>query len=291
MRGHLITHKDCLDGATAALVGWASGLQPTFVEPDGAQSVLERFIHETPSLPIFLADVSVPAASYSEWQPHIAWLLDHHATALPLAGQAGVTIDVGRAGSRLMYDFAVSRGWMTPSHAWDRLTAMVQKYDLWQPRHEFGQDLERLFRSCGLSWYRDRFGRGWVPYTADEASHLADLVAEEARFLQRNLSRVHRVAAGNIEVAGLFMEEEGSINEIAHRLLEQGYGLVIVAKIDRRLSARSDQRVDSADLMAKLFNGGGHRRAAGGRVPQDLPASEAGLQAILHDVQAFLADR
>lgn len=281
MRGYLITHQDCLDGATAALVGLACDLQPHFVEPDRALVALSSLAAGDPALPIYLADVSLEAEVFSDWKARISAILDHHATALSLAGQDNVTVDLGRAGSHLFYDYAVASGWLTPSPAWDRLVGMVERYDLWQPRHEFGQDLERLFRHFGFSWYHQRFAHGWVPYQALEADQLALLIEQEAHFLRRNLARIHHVSTGSLDLAGLFMDEEGSVNEMSHRLLEKGYALVMAARPDGRLSVRTDHRIDASELMSALFKGGGHRRAAGGRRPQEISSSEDGIDPLL----------
>jgi len=288
IKGHLITHKDCLDGATAALVGWASGLDPLFVEPDRALTALEQLAAKDDVLPIYLADVSIPKESYSHWAPALGGILDHHATALPLAAENRVTIDLGRSGSHLFYDYAVHQGWLAPSKAWDRLVAMVEAYDLWMPRHDPGQNLERLFRARGLSWYHQRFAQGWVPLVASEAEDLARLVREEQAFLQKSLARIRHLTAGRWEIAGLLMDEDGSTNEVSHRLLQQGYSLVLIAKPDGRLSARSDQQIDASQMMAKLFRGGGHRRAAGGRRPADVPFDESGLNRLLDQIKEYL---
>ncbi len=289
IRGHLLTHKDCLDGATAALVGMASGLTPIFAEPDRAETALQELLERSDGLPIYLADISVPTNAYRRWQPALTWILDHHASALALSGHDHVTVDLGRAGSHLLYDFAVELGWLAPSSAWQRLLDLVEAYDLWRPRHEAGQDLERLFRYRGLSWYQERFGHGWVPFNADEATDLATLIREEERFVTRSLGRVRLRSAGPMDVAGLLMDEPGSVNEISHRLLDQGAAVVLVIKPDGRLSVRSDERVDASALMARLFRGGGHRRAAGGRLPETLPFDESGLDAVLKRIQEDLA--
>lgn len=285
--GILITHQDCLDGATAALVGLNAGLVPRFVEPDGALAALKSLPAES-ARPVYLADVSLKPEELAEWDADVGHILDHHQSALPLAGHPRVTIDLGRSGAHLMYDFATEQGWIRPTPAWDRLVAAVEDYDLWRPFHSAGQNLGRLFRDLGFEWFRTRFAGGWTPYTPSEASRLAEIVASEREFIARELSRQRRLSVGGLVLVGILLDADGPTNELAHRLLEDGADLVVMVKPDGRISARSGPRIDVARLTADLWGGGGHRRAAGGRLPGDVPRSSAGLDRLLKGAAAAL---
>ncbi|MCY0898346.1 MAG: DHHA1 domain-containing protein [Firmicutes bacterium] len=268
MTGWLITHADCLDGATAALVAEASGLTPVFVDPDR----VEEGLATVGDGPLYLADVSLPAVRWPMWRAKITRLLDHHQSALPLAGDPQALIDLSRSGAHLFYDFAVQRGWLHPTSAWDRLCLAVERYDLWLPGHDFGQNLNRLFVHFGYDWYRRRFAHGWVPFTPDEADLLATLVRQDALFVQTHLERAQRYQGpSDLPLYGLRLDTEGPINLVAHALLQRGAALVFFVKPDLTVSGRSDGRVDAARLMETLFHGGGHARAAGGRLGPDDP--------------------
>lgn len=272
-RGWLITHQDCLDGATAALVGIASGLSPVFCEPDRVVDAINAL---TEPGPVYLADVSLRLPDWDRYRDKIAWLLDHHQSALNLAGQPRVTIDQSRSGAHLMYDFAVSQRWLSPHPNWRRLVLTVQRYDLWQPHHGLGQNLNRLFHKLGWEWYRTRFARGWVPYTSQEGAELAKILLEERQFIARHVARARRrqLDGHGLTLAAVALDEDGSVNEICHTLLQDGAQLVLVVKPDGRLSARSGERIDAAQLMERAFAGGGHARAAGGRLPADWSAED-----------------
>lgn len=286
MPGWLITHDNCLDGATAALVGEASGLTPIFVEPDRVEAGLEQV---TGDHPIYLADVSLKPEAWARWKDRITYVLDHHQSALPLASEPNVLLDQSRSGALLMYDYAVQQGWVKPSPAWIRQCQTVARYDLWLPWHEAGQDLNRLFHAFGYDWYRQRFGQGWVPYTPEESERLSSLVREEVRFVADHLKTAVRYhEALDFPIYGVLLQEEGSINVVSHTLIEQGAALVLTLKPEKKLSARSDTRVDAAQLMEDLFHGGGHARAAGGRLQDDEPASMA---EILEMAGQYLARR
>jgi oligoribonuclease NrnB/cAMP/cGMP phosphodiesterase (DHH superfamily) len=280
----LITHDNCLDGATAALVGRACGLEVIFVEPDRVEDGLLQV--PTDAL-AYLADVSIKPEAWPEWGKKIAQVLDHHQSALPLKDYAQAVIDQSRSGGRLMYDYAVQQGWLAASPAWERLCAEVARYDLWKPRHEYGQDLNRMFHHLGFGWYQERFSQGWSPFARDEADLLAHLIAEEAHFVQAHLkTAVRHQDELPFPIYGVVLESDGPVNIICHTLIERGGALVLVRKPDRRLSVRSDQRVDAARLMEALFHGGGHARAAGGRLADDDPDA---LPALLEQVSRYLA--
>jgi hypothetical protein len=287
-RGILITHDDCLDGATAALVARAVGLAVRLVEPDQVVAELQTVPE---GIPLYLADVSIPKEAWPAWHSRVAYLLDHHQTALALRGEPRVTVDLGRSGARLMYDFAVEQGWLKPTPAYARLVDTVQRYDLWQPRHEAGQNLNRLFRDQGLDWYLAGFAHGWRPWQAWEADRLAEIVRNERRFIAAALSQVRRLQAGQFSLAGLFLAEDGPINEVAHRLLAEACDVVLFVKSDGRLSARSSRRVDVAQAMEQLFGGGGHARAAGGRLPVGVTPGPEAVDQALGQLSHFLADK
>ncbi len=274
MKGWLITHGNCLDGATAALVGEAAGLTPVFVEPDRVVGGLEQVTDENP---IYLADISLKPEDWPRYQQRINFVLDHHQSALKLRGEPRVLIDQARSGAHLMYDYAVSQRWIDSAPAWERLCLGVERYDLWKPRHEWGQNLNRLFHHLGYDWYRQRFTWGYNPYRPEEAALLAQLIIDESRFVQAHLNTAIRHHANlPFPLYGVRLQDEGPINIICHTLIEQGAALVLVVKPEGRLSARSDARVDAARLMEELFQGGGHARAAGGRLrpgqDDDIPA-------------------
>lgn len=284
MQGWLITHGNCLDGATAALVGQASGLTPIFVEPDRVEEAFELV---TDNNPVYLADVSLKPDKWPSYQHRVSQLLDHHQSALPLQREPQVLIDQSRSGAHLMYDYAVDQGWVVPTPSWDRLCLAVERYDVWKPRHGLGQDLNRLFHHLGFDWYLSRFSQGLVPFTPDEGDLLARLIQEEHLFVQSHLKMAIRYDRGlPYPIYGVHLEDEGSVNVICHTLIEEGAALVLVLKPDNRLSVRSDVRVDAARLMEQLFHGGGHPRAAGGRLTA---VQTAELDVLLGQVGHYLA--
>lgn len=261
----LVTHYNCLDGATCGVLGVAANMTPAFVYPDGALAYLQAL---NPKTPVVLADVSFPPGAYDSVAPRLVQLIDHHQTALPLRGLPRVRIEMEHCGSTLLYRWLTETGHLSRDAAWEPLLAAVDDYDLWRPEHKVGQDLNRLFHDLGWEWYRNKYRQGWTELTEAEADRLRVLVTEEEAFVHRHVSeRTETFQAGSHPMALVVLDGEGAVNEIAHQLLQQGAHGVLMLKLDGRLSIRSTQALDAARLMEEGFSGGGHPRAAGGRLP------------------------
>jgi oligoribonuclease NrnB/cAMP/cGMP phosphodiesterase (DHH superfamily) len=263
----LVTHQHCLDGATCGVLGLAAGMDPHFVYPDGALAYLESL---PPEQEVVLADVSFARDAYESQASRLVALIDHHQSALPLEGLPRVHLYLDHCASTLLYRWLTETGRLTPDPRWVPLLQAVDDYDLWRPDHAAGQDLNRLLHALGWEWFRDKYHRGFVPLTSGEAERLRAVVDEEQEFVSRHLDRVERFDAHGYALAAVELDGEGAVNEIAHQLLEDGLDAVLMVKPDGRLSSRSTRRLDVARLMEAGFRGGGHPRAAGGRLPQDV---------------------
>ncbi len=285
-RGWLITHQNCLDGATAALIGMTCRLSPIFTEPDRVSQALAAL---PDNVPVYMADVSLPVSEWPDHRKRVTHLMDHHQTARFLQDDPKATIDMSHSGAVLMYQFSILNGWLMPSSQWERLTRAVERYDLWQPQHGPGQDLNRLFRARGFEWYHSRFGQGWAPFTAEEAEHLATIIFDETAFITHHVAASQLLTAGPFTLAGVFLDDDGPVNEVAHTLLERGVDLVLFLKPDGRLSTRTRPPIDAAQLMETHFGGGGHARAAGGRLAAGQVGSPESLTSSLQEIRQIIA--
>ena len=262
----LVTHDHCLDGATCGVLGLAAGMLPAFVYPDGAQAFLSNLPLDRP---VVLADVSFPPEVYPREAERLVALIDHHQSALPLADRPRVHIDQRHCASTLLYEWLTATGRLATDDArWRPLLDPVDDYDLWRPEHKAGQALSRLYMARGWAWFRDKFRDGWSPLTEGELQQLQQLESEEAAFVDHYSGRAELFDAASHRLAVVWLEEEGAVNELSHRLLTQHtLAGVIAIKPDGRLSCRTSPALDAARLMEAGFQGGGHPRAAGGRLP------------------------
>jgi oligoribonuclease NrnB/cAMP/cGMP phosphodiesterase (DHH superfamily) len=259
-----------LDGAACAVLGLAAGLEPHFVYPDGALAYLQSIAKDQP---VVLADVSVREDAYAAEAERVVALIDHHQSALGLSGMPRVHIDLSHAASTLLYQWLTTTGRLPPDPHWERLLAPVEDHDLWRPEHREGQDLNRLLHTLGWEWFRDKYRDGFVPLTAAERERLEAVVREEEAFVRRHLERAEHFTAGHHPMAVVVLDSEGAVNEVAHELLTAGAHAAILVKPDGRLSVRSTDALDAARLMEAGFQGGGHPRAAGGRLAEDARAN------------------
>jgi hypothetical protein len=268
----LVTHHNCLDGATCAVLGVAAGMEPAFVYPDGALAYLNGLPEDRRAV---LADVSFPLDAYEQVQSRLIQVIDHHQSAWPLRDKPRVLLDLTHCASTLLYGWLTDTGRLQPDPHWLPLLKPVEDYDLWRPDHRVGHDLNRLFHDLGWEWFRDKYAHGFVPLTPSEESRLQELIQVEHAFVARNLARAERFQAGRWHLAVVVLDGEGAVNEVAHSLLTQGLDGVIMIKPDGRLSSRTTDALDAARLMETGFHGGGHPRAAGGRLPADVdPAGD-----------------
>ncbi len=263
------------------MLGLAAGLEPAFVYPDRVEAYLDGMDADRP---VILADVALPLSRYQREEARIVAIVDHHQSSLPLQGQLRVHLDLSRCGSTALYQFLVETGRLEASSRWDPLLQAVDDYDLWRPDHRDGEQLNRLFHDRGFTWYREKFAHGFEPLTAEDRERLAALEREEALFVARQIEHAVDFTAGGHPCAVVVVDGEGAMNEVAHALLLGGRHAVLLIKPDGRISCRTTTEVDAARLMEEGFAGGGHPRAAGGRI-----APEAG--AIGPDAQRWLIAR
>lgn len=282
----LVTHDHCLDGATCGVLGLASGMDPDFVYPDGAEAYLRALPDDEP---VVLADISFPVNVYPSQAHRLVALIDHHQSALPLQGLAGVHLSMDDCASTLLYRWLLETGRLSPDDAWLPLLKAVNAYDLWLSEHQAGQNLNRLFHDLGWEWFRDKFAHGWVDLTADEHERLARLMAEEQTFVRHHVEKArHFQAAGHL-LALVTLEAEGAVNEVAQTLLLGGVDGVIMIKPDGRISCRTTTVLDAAKLMEAGFEGGGHPRAAGGRLPSSVSGSPQAADWVIERLRQVLS--
>lgn len=262
----LVTHDHCLDGATCGVLGQAAGWEVAFVYPDGVEAYLRQV---APDRPVVLADVSLSLAAYPVYAERLLALIDHHQSALGLRGRPRVHLDLDHCASTLLYRWLTATGRLDGSAAWDPLLALVEDYDLWRPDHVAGERLNRLFRDQGWEWFRTKFAAGYAPLTPDEETRLAALEEEEHTFVARHLELADRFQASGRRLAVVVLQGEGAVNEVAHALIQEGQDAAFLIKPDGRISCRTTGVVDAARLMERGFGGGGHPRAAGGRLPAE----------------------
>lgn len=282
----LITHDHCLDGATCGVLGLAAGMDPSFVYPDGAEAYLRTLPDDEP---VVLADISFPVNVYQSQAHRLVALIDHHQSALPLQGLARVHLSMDYCASTLLYRWLLETEQLSADDAWAPLLQAVNAYDLWLSDHQAGQNLNRLFHDLGWAWFRDKFAHGWTDLTAEEQERLTRLLEEEQIFVRRHVEQARHFQAAGHPLAIVTLESEGAVNEVAQTLLLGGTDGVWMIKPDGRISCRTTTVLDAAKIMEAGFEGGGHPRAAGGRLPSSVSDSPEAADWVISRLRQILS--
>ncbi len=290
----VIYHDKCMDGFTAAWACWKRwGDAPEYVA---------RNYGQMPDLQvggrnILIVDFSWPAdileALVSQGAKSVV-ILDHHKTAqadlepfarfknkperFTLATVASMVgdltkggyppilalFDMGRSGAGMAWDFAI------PNEPRPALVNLVEDRDLW--RFAFGDESRFLHLALTSG---DVFFQRW-----DEANHNVDAFVERGQAIAayRDMLVSEIVERATVIVIG---DEYGIgvdcpyslASDVCHRLLQDWPDTRFAAAIVRgeqsvTYSLRSQDNRADVSALAKKLGGGGHRNAAGFKVPR-----------------------
>jgi hypothetical protein len=266
----LITHDNCLDGATAALL-WGKAFPEApvrYTEPSTVGAAVRAALDELKPQSVWLVDLSLPVEELDAL-PVPVRVVDHHETARPLAGRPGVIWSLDRCGAYLLWQELLAQG--HPLEGYRSLVTWVDDRDRWLRQDPIADRLAALFGALGRPWYLQRFRQppeGTPPFTAEEEAILQHLSERAERRRRRALEHAVRFTddAGR-QVAGSFAD--GDTSELGNLLASQegvDYALIYNPST-QAASLRGTGKVNLAELAERL-GGGGHANAAG-FVPPD----------------------
>lgn len=276
----VIYHAECLDGFGAAWAAWkALGKTAHYLPVQHGQPMPEL----PAGLTLYILDFCYPpevlclAASHAK---HIV-VLDHHVSAKTacedfltrtrqLPENLILHFDLERSGCRLAWEYFHSATELPP------LLAHVEDRDLW--RHQLPGT-----REITLALYP----RLPLPFAEVERLNLTDLRTEgtfllgyQERILQRLLEAAHPLDL--LGVSGLAVNAPTQFaSELGEALARRSgtFGLVYHFHGGRNrweCSLRSQDDFDVAALATRL-GGGGHRNAAGFKLPANQPPWQVGV--------------
>lgn len=263
-----IYHADCLDGFTAAWAVWKRFPDTEFVAghyqdppPDctGREVVMVDFSYKRP----VLLDIAAQAKS--------VMILDHHKSAeaelIDLPANVIAEFDMERSGAMMAwihYHPGEDPGWLV-DHVQDR--------DLWRFKLEhtkqftaflFSQDFEfELWNEIdtdirkGMSHYLDYVAFGRVL----EKKHSKDVQA----LIDSSATRILMVGFDVPCLNAPFMFASEAGNRLCK---DEPFSVTWYETAKSRIfSLRSDEQGEDVSVIAALFGGGGHRHAAGFKIP------------------------
>ncbi|HLG71481.1 MAG TPA: DHHA1 domain-containing protein [Chloroflexota bacterium] len=256
----VIYHSDCPDGFTAAWAAWLLHPDATFVPashgdppPDvkGKDVVIADFSYDLATVRRVREDASTFA------------LLDHHQSALELAGEPGCVIDQSRSGAAITWDYFHPNGSKRPP-----IVDYVQDRDLW--RHELPHSREVSAYIASLSFKFDEWSAAAKVLAEDLPNAVSQGEAIE-RFTHKAIARMVKRAytvsfptpKGEARVPAVNTAE--NVSDVLHELSENQPFAVAYAYKDGmwKCSLRSSQDGEDVARIAEQFGGGGHKHAAG----------------------------
>ena len=277
----LVTHRGCLDGTGSALMFlWAGGRRENilFRNPSTCDLSAEE---ASPFDDVWFADlcpsnISDPAGG----KPfHV---FDHHASnARKFADDPNCTFSMVHSGTSLFGEMlgVYDTEWLSLNplypEDWEdnnrseraKLVEALEAYDLGKFDHKQGMYLADLASSFTqdqmldvlAKWERRVFSLPEYQGRAEALAAMRDLYAESATrtVVPRDLDGVK---------CGLAFSPVYWKNEVAQRILAQGFDMAVVFEPTGMVSLRSLPGGPDCSMIAGRYGGGGHPRAAGFKV-------------------------
>ena len=285
----LITHASCMDGSGAAIMFMRAGGKEENVRyiPAGT---LERFIKEDlDSLGdkfIIIADVGLSNGPHLERYADIlekrgnVALMDHHITSIGLKSRTWADVRQDICGCEMMRQYLVDSKFQYDRLHDRDLTMLIQDHDLWLEKNPRSKDLA----SYCVFFGQDVFVKNFVdrniqagPFTANEELMLAALIKRRDIVIDAVIRKAiiknvqYNETEDTVKVAYV-VTSEMNVSLLLDTLLKRHPEAEVACQInfDRgTVSFRSRSGFDVSQ-MATYFGGGGHKAAAGHRIPDQI---------------------
>jgi oligoribonuclease NrnB/cAMP/cGMP phosphodiesterase (DHH superfamily) len=302
----LVTHKGCMDGAGCAIMFMLAGGKRENIHYVAA-GMVERFVKKDPVFQsnkfLIFADVGLNTPKYAEVLERRGnlVLIDHHDTSLHLLGRHWAEIEEKnqRCGTMMLRDYLiriddenkVGFGRRLKSTSYRIFAESIDDHDRWlRQKLPFSEDLATFMVFVGQQDFITRFadpkdricqnialGRGKVYFTQfeDDIINILDRRRDEAieEAMKKVTVKEIKLSDGTQVIGGFVVTNEPNISLLLNRLLEvypQVQMAVSVCIEKGAVGIRSRAGELDVGRIAGLLGGGGHKGAAGHRLPQDL---------------------
>lgn len=273
----LITHND-FDGVTCAVLFNVVYPKGTYYleNYDSVDERIKKVLElEKPDF-LYIADISPQSKEVIELLNQFGKvrLFDHHKTALHLNNLPWATVDTSKCGAYLFYEYLLTFPKTEPLTMWRDLVVHANDYDLWIHSDPHSAVLNSLLYAVGHERFIKRFVCDPVVQLTDTEKYLLEIEKEkEEKYIQEAV-KAARVYHGDF-LAITFAEK--CISQIGHRMLDElPIGVAVIVNAQKGVvSLRSNDETD-VSVLAKALGGGGHPKAAGFMLSED-------LKYLLHD--------
>jgi len=296
----LVTHKGCMDGSGCAIMFMGAGGKRENIRFVSA-GMVEQFVKKDPIFKedrfLIFADVGLNTPKYADVLERRGNLvmLDHHNTSLHLVGRHWAEIEEKnqRCGTRMLRDYLVANvpgGKFIGSSSWRIFANLLDDHDRWIREIPGSEDMATLMSFLGQQDFITRFvnpkericesireGRGKSFLTEFEEDLLGILQRRRdeaiAEVIEKAIVKEIKLPDDSRVTVGFVITDEPNISLLLNRLLEEKPEIQIAASVcmpKGAVSLRSRGGNPDCSYVAGLFKGGGHKAAAGHRLPQDL---------------------
>lgn len=283
-----ITHAFCLDGTCSQIVieNVFKDVNSIACKYDDMDKELEYFlqprIYENYDF-IFITDISPKDPDLLKGKNKII-LLDHHNTASchHNKDENKYVIPEKFSGSSLTKKFCEDYFGKKLKHL-DNLIKYSEDYDLWIKRYPKSTFLNELHFKYFSEGFKKRFFDGNTRFTNEEISFLRSRKQDfEYTFKSLDIYELHKIKGAYVQ------SESGKfVNEIAEKLLKDGYNIVFVrnqSQYKNSVSVRCKKGfVDIGTILKTLGIGGGHAEAAGFVEPDFMM-----MKSKIEDIEKFI---
>lgn len=296
----LITHKGCMDGSGCAIMFMGAGGKRENIKYVAA-GMVEKFVKSDPVFKsnkfLIFADIGLNTPKYAdtlEKRGNLV-LLDHHNTSLHLMGRYWAEIEEKneRCGTRMLRDYLID---IVPapnpikSSSWRMFANLLDDHDRWIRQIPGSEDMATIMSFLGQQDFITRFTdpktrrcdniskrRAQSGFLTEFEEDLLGILArrrDEAieDVLKKVTVRQVKLPDGSMVSMGIVVTMEPNISLLLQRLLEQYPQVQVATSISLEkgaVSLRSRGGEPDCSRIAALFEGGGHKGAAGHRIPQD----------------------
>lgn len=294
----LVTHKDCMDGCGCAMMFLAAGgtLSNVRYVPAG---MLEKFIkdeiNDLGNKFVVFADIGLSESNpkKEEYADKLekrgsCVLIDHHVTSTWMKDREWCNIDSSMCGTELLRRY-LGLNWYSVK----KMAEVIQDHDLWFRKYPESEELSTLMVHVGQDDFVRRFnGRQWDGvhplFTDSELEILEILKRRRDESIESALRKVTVRDSvynnKNVRIGYVISSEQNS-SLLLSRMLESRIDIDVAAQVNfekNTMSLRSlkDKNFDVSEI-AKCYGGGGHRNAAGHRLPKDL------VEKIIEEIHAY----
>lgn len=209
---------------------------------------------------VVLADHSISWDLVPAVEGHLAagrafTMLDHHKSAVGLAVHPWATVDLGRSGTGLLFDY------LGRPPALADFAALVEDHDLWRHADPRSAELASLLGLLGHERFIARFSADPRVEFSDAEVLLMEVETRRRQdYIERKLTQAEVVESGGRRWAICFAEQYQS--DLAEAMMERlGAAATAIVNASRATVSLRGREVD-VSLIARRFGGGGHARAA-----------------------------